>query len=336
MQYRQFGSSDLQLSGVCYGTMRYAPKDGSFDDVARAGKRALEAAIDRGINCIHSSYEYRTRWLTGRVLRDHPGRSGLHHIIKVNAPDFGEERFDRSEFRRQVEEALRDLHADRIAVVQHLQRGAYDKGIGYSEESEPIRLAEFDRTVSELAAVSEELRREGKIGHVVSFPYTMGYARKIPGSSAFDGIAAFFNPLETEMMELFPALRETGKGFIAIRPLLAGLLTDRRHDPDSLPPDDRLAGPEWKRLYDQLTELKGKLQHPVESWTSFSLRFTLSDPAVTTMVVGINSEEQLDSILSALEGSPEPPEVLQAAHEVNREFRRRFGVKGLPSGIPVY
>jgi len=123
MRYRKLAGSNIEVSELCFGTMRYASKSGDLDETGRAGRRALEEAIDRGVNFVHSSYEYGTRWLTGQTLEKHPKRRELHHIIKVNVPDWDEPGFSPEAFRNQVETALRELHTDRIAVVQHLQRG---------------------------------------------------------------------------------------------------------------------------------------------------------------------------------------------------------------------
>lgn len=77
MQLRRFGSSDIVLSEVTFGTMRYVNGLYQEGDEAR-GKRALEEALALGVNAIHSSYEYRTRWATGAVLKAHPKRSACH------------------------------------------------------------------------------------------------------------------------------------------------------------------------------------------------------------------------------------------------------------------
>ena len=87
MNYRKFGNTDLEVSEICFGPMRFAAKEAAEDEVSASGKRALERALERGVNFIHSSYEYRTRWALGRVLKDHPKRHDLHHIIKVPVPD---------------------------------------------------------------------------------------------------------------------------------------------------------------------------------------------------------------------------------------------------------
>lgn len=57
MQLRRFGNTDLEVSPICFGPMRFASRDGSDDDVSRHGRRALERALERGVNFLHSSYE---------------------------------------------------------------------------------------------------------------------------------------------------------------------------------------------------------------------------------------------------------------------------------------
>ncbi|MFW5797390.1 MAG: aldo/keto reductase [Spirochaetota bacterium] len=111
----------------------------------------LEEAVDSGVNFIHSSYEYGTRWLTGEVLGKHHKRHDLHHIIKVNVPDWGEPTFDKETFRARIEEALRELNVERIAVVQHLHRGTLERELGYCAEGESKRLSEYDAVTEPLA-----------------------------------------------------------------------------------------------------------------------------------------------------------------------------------------
>ena len=89
MERRRFGTYGSEVPVICFGTMRFASKGRADDDVSRAGKRALEVAIERGIDFVHSSYEYGTRWAVGDVLARHPKRDRVRHAIKVNVPDWG-------------------------------------------------------------------------------------------------------------------------------------------------------------------------------------------------------------------------------------------------------
>ena len=50
MEYRAFGSTGLNVSVICYGTMRYASKGGERDDRAAEATRAPEEAVEAGIN----------------------------------------------------------------------------------------------------------------------------------------------------------------------------------------------------------------------------------------------------------------------------------------------
>ena len=336
MRYRTYGNTDFSVSEICYGTMRYASKSGDSDDRSKAGARALEEAVDSGVNFIHSSYEYGTRWLTGEVLGKHPGRHDLHHIIKVNVPDWDEPRFDSEKFRAQIEDALRELNTERIAVVQHLHRGTLDRELGYCAEGEPKRVLEYEAITQPLTEEFERLREEGKVGYLATFPYTVGYARKALDSGEFSGIVTYFNALETEMVDLLPQTESAGMGFIGIRPFAAGLLTDRRVNREALPADDRMRDSQFDRFYDQLAELRKELPAQPESWTMFAIQFALADPRITSTVVGINTPEQLRTVLQAVEGDYPDAVLMEKAHRICTRYRKRFGVKANTAGVPVY
>jgi aryl-alcohol dehydrogenase-like predicted oxidoreductase len=336
MKYRNFGNTDLKVSELCYGTMRYASKSGVKDETSVAGRRALEEAIERGVNFIHSSYEYKTRWLTGSVLENHPKRHELHHIIKLNVPEWGVATFDKGEFRRQVEEALRELHTDRIAIVQHLQRGELRRELGYCAEGEPKRLTDFDSVIEPLAEIFTKMKQEGKVDYLTTFPYTVGYAKRAVESGVFSGVVAYLNLLETEMFDLFAEMKKRGQGFIGIRGLMAGMLTDRRYDRATLPADDRFASDEYRRAYDQLDALRAEIKENVKSWTDLALRFSIADDTIASTVVGINSPEQLHGVLNAFDGPRPSAELIASAHRVCTDFRHRFGVQGNTAGVLTY
>ena len=316
MNYRRLSGADYQISELCFGTMRYADTSGTEDEKSASGARALEVAIDRGVNFIHSSYEYRTRWLTGKVLKRHPKRRELHHIIKVNTPDWDDASFSADSFRRQVEEALVDLGTERIAVVQHLQRGVARPEI-MSAASDAHRLEQFDAVSGELAEIAGKMRAEGKIEKLMSFPYTPAYAKRALEAEVYDGLVAYFNPLETEMFEFFGRLLELRKDFISIRPLAGGILSDRRAERNSLPDDDRMRGSNYDEFYRRLDSLRAAMGEPPMPWEQFAFRFSLAHPVIKSSVLGINDVGHLqtaagpDAISEAM---------VERAVRANREF----------------
>lgn len=116
MEQRIVGGTDLKVSVVSSGPMRLAQNPDDAD--LQVHKRAMRAAIDRGINFMHSSYEYGVRWMMHEVLSNHPHRHDLHHVIKAPVPDWDDEDYDAMKFERIIDDALRDLCTDRIAIVQ--------------------------------------------------------------------------------------------------------------------------------------------------------------------------------------------------------------------------
>jgi aryl-alcohol dehydrogenase-like predicted oxidoreductase len=297
MNYRRFGDSDLEVSEICFGPMRFAEKEVGEDERSEEGRRALERAIERGVNFIHSSYEYGTRWSMERVLKEHPKRGELHHIIKVPVPDWEDGgRFDAGRFRMRIEEALKDLHTERIAVVQHLQRTRPNE--------DEARIADIGGVHEELGETFERLREEGKVGYLTTFPYTPGFAGPALATGDFSGMVAYYNLIEMEMAEFFPAMGAQGKGFFCIRPFMGGLLTDARAERGDIAADDRYNEASWDSAYERLSLLKSSLGlADIGSWTAFATKFALIHPMVTSLIVGLNSVEQVDGVLDAADGN---------------------------------
>ena len=304
MNYRRFGDTDLMVTEICFGPMRFTAKTVGNDEKSENGKRALLRALERGVNLIHSSYEYGTRWAIGEILRSHPKRHELHHIIKVPVPDGGDEGvFDPKKFRLRVEEALRDLHTDRIDVVQHLQRAR--------PNTNDLRIPKIPAVVAPMVEVFEKLKEEGKVGYLTTFPYTPGFASEALKTGAYSGMVSYYNFIEMEMSEFFPAMEKNGQGFFCIRPLMSGLLTDGRVDRDQLAEGDRFHEARFDTAYERLGIVKSALADHVSSWTDFAIKFALSHPIVTSLIVSLNTPEQVDGVLDAADGNYPGEEVYE-------------------------
>ena len=308
MHARRYGRTDLYVSPICFGPMRFSEKTPGDDAKSQEGERALSRAIERGVDFLHSSYEYGTRWAMGRVLKEHPRRSEIKHIIKVPVPDFKDEAFSTARFRERVEEALRELHTDRIHVVQWLLRA--------DPNDDAHRIPRIEECLDATLEIFHQLREEGKVGYLAPFPYTPGFGKAILETGKMEGLVAYYNLLELEMYPLLDILEQQGYGFICIRPFLEGLLTDQRIDPAKTPEGDRARDPAWKSRYDLLAKARPALDHEPTSWTDFALEFCLADPRVTSLVVGLNSEKQVDQVCDAVENikiNPELPHKVYAA-----------------------
>ena len=301
MQQRRYGSTDLLVSPICFGPMRFTERTPGDDPKSGAGTRALERALERGVDFLHSSYEYGTRWAMEGVLKDHSKRSEIKHIIKVPVPDFKDADFSGIKFRQRIEEALRELHTDQIHIVQWLLRD--------DPNTDERRIARIAACLEPTLDVFHTLREEGKVGYLAPFPYTPAFARAILDTGRTEGMVAYYNLLEMEMYPFLDTLEAQGYGLICIRPFLEGMLTDARIDPAKAPEGDRAHDPGWASRYALLDKVRAVLGEEPNSWTDFALQFCLADPRVTSLVVGLNTEAQVDSVCDAVETLPFGPDL---------------------------
>jgi aryl-alcohol dehydrogenase-like predicted oxidoreductase len=318
MKYRRLRGTDLDVSVICLGPMRAAAKTPGGDARSKAGEAALRAALDAGVNFLHSSYEYDTRWMMERVLRDHPKRHDVHHVIKVPVPDFKDGgRFDRAGFRRRVEEALTELHAERIAVLQWMWRS--------DPNEDRLRLPMLPSIMDDVWAAFETMKGEGKVGHLMTFPYTVPCARAAIGTGRFAGLIAYYNPIEMEMAELFPELERRDMGFLCIRPLYEGILTDAR-DPARMQAGDRFAEPRYAKDLARRARIAETFAAEIgASMTAFAVRFSLASPLVGSVIVGLNSPAQVAGIVAAVEGDLPNPSLVGRAYDL---WKSGFGLDG--------
>jgi aryl-alcohol dehydrogenase-like predicted oxidoreductase len=134
--------------------------------------------------------------MMGRVLKDHPKRAVLHQVNKVPVPDFTDgDRFDPAKFRLRIEEALCELHADRIAVLQWMWRS--------DPNNDKRRLPLLGRILEDVVAAFAKMRDEGKVGYLMTFPYTVATAQAAIQTGKFAGLMPYYNLAEIEMADLF-------------------------------------------------------------------------------------------------------------------------------------
>ena len=304
MKYRTLGQTDLNVSAICFGPMRSASRQPEDDDKSRRGEQALRYALDCGVNFLHSSYEYGTRWMMERVLKDHPKRGEVHHVIKLPVPDAEDkEQFHPAKFEMRIDEALQDLHAERISVLQWMWRS--------SPNSDHKRLPLFGRIIEDVSKTFDRLHDKGKVGYLMTYPYTLPCGRLALESGHFAGLIAPFNVLETEFSDLFEDLSRRGLGFMPFRPLYQGVLTDQRADASSLSSDDRCAADSYRKVYKTLGMVRETFGNEIgSSLTAFAVRFALAHPVCSSVIVGLNTVDQVDGLVHALEQPGLPTDIV--------------------------
>ena len=280
MKYRQYGP--LRVSEIFFGAMRYhraAVGKGPGD--MKVAQAALNAALDLGVNVIHSSFEYNSQEMTGRFLHDRPDRRELLHMVKspmdpanVTAAKFG----------RWLDEQLDLLKTERIAILQV-------RGKTWEEE----------RQMYELALPYIE---QGKILTTAVFAYDDDFARAALADGRAQGLAAYVNPMYLFAGDAYAMLREAGKQMIAFQPLAEGALSDRRSAWESLSAADRLKTERGRLFLEHRARVEKLLGGPPKSWVQFAMGLVLGRAETAGVVVSMNTPEQVRSLVKALDAPP--------------------------------
>lgn len=315
MEYTTISGTDLTLSRLAFGTMRFVP-DGGDPSTWEEGERALHAALAGGVTVIHSNSAWPTYPATCAMLEKIPHRGELHHIIKVESPDYGDSGFDAKIFRKQVDTALLRLNVDRISVVQHLQRGPHcPKELAYSQKGDARRLAALPEIAEAVSVVADEMRDAGKIGIVATFPHTVGFASEAVRKDVYRAAVHFFSALEPEMVPLLNELSNLGKYLIGLRPLTQGITTDSNRNRSKLDAEDKRLLGRYDKWYQRLAAVEPLLAEHDESLSRAGLRWGWAHPSVATQTVSMSTVEQVESALAAMEAGPLDVSLLSAVHE---------------------
>ncbi|MEM9507965.1 MAG: aldo/keto reductase [Cyanobacteria bacterium P01_E01_bin.35] len=285
MNSREFGRSGIHLSPVTFGSMRLNPQ-----------RIELATAVDlitylyqSGVNTFHSSHEYETDPFFCQVIQQfkaqHPGAEVVH-IAKIGVPHFDEMKFDSAKLVALIEQRLRQLHTERIDLVQWLVR--------HQPNDDQHRLPILAECQSELAVNWTKLQHEGKVGALASFPYSVPFAEAVLQFPICQGLVTYLNLLELEMAPFLDSMEQQGQGYVAIRPLLGGAITTESVTNSANNSTHDL---------DLLKSIMMALNIPVSEVTKFAVQFPLLHPAVASMMISVTSIEHAAEIIEAAQES---------------------------------
>jgi aryl-alcohol dehydrogenase-like predicted oxidoreductase len=301
MEYRQLGSSGLQVSALTLGTMTFGG-EGGFKTIGSTdltgAKRQIDMCLDAGINLIDTADMYsngRSEEIVGEAVQskrddvllatkvrfpmgDAPNMAGLsrHHVISG------------------CEASLRRLRTDHIDLYQvHEWDG----------------LTPLEETLGAL----QYLVDSGKVRYVGVSNYTGWQLMKALGIAQRDHLPRFVTEQiyyslqeRSAEYELIPAAVDQGLGLLVWSPLAGGLLSGKyRRDQD--PPEGTRHVGDWDeppvydedRLYDTIEVLVEVAEGHGVSAAQVALAWLLKRPRVSSVIVGARTDEQLADNLKA-------------------------------------
>ncbi|HSU37256.1 MAG TPA: aldo/keto reductase [Propionibacteriaceae bacterium] len=311
MQYRQLGSSGLRVSTLTLGTMGFGGTGwaGPVGQIDVAGAREqIAIAREAGVNLIDTADVY-SSGLSEEILGEALGgdRDEVLIATKVRMP-MGEGPNDaglsRHHVIRAAEASLRRLRTDHIDLYQ---------------------LHEWDgqTPLEETLTALDDLVRSGKVRYIGASNYAGWHLMKALAVSERRGLERFasqqiYYSLQNRdaESELVPVSLDQGLGILVWSPLAGGLLSGKyrrgvqapagsRHlsDWDEPPVNDE------EKLYDTIEVAVEIGKARGVSAAQVSLAWTLARPAVTSLVVGARTAEQLRDNLAAADLKLSPDEL---------------------------
>jgi aryl-alcohol dehydrogenase-like predicted oxidoreductase len=306
MEYRQLGTSGLQISALTLGTMTFGGQ-GNFakvGDTDLAGaRRQIDMCLDSGVNLIDTADVYSTggsEEIVGQALRakrddvlvatkvrmrmgDGPNMEGLsrHHVISG------------------CEASLRRLGTDHIDLYQvHEWDG----------------LTPLEETLGAL----QYLVDTGKVRYVGVSNYAAWQLMKTLGIAERDRRAAGLRVVSQQIYyslqersaeyELIPLAVDQGLGTLVWSPLAGGLLSGKYRRGEDAPEGSRHFGG-WDeppvydedKLYDTIEVLVRVADGHGVSAAQVALAWLLGRPTISSVIIGARTDEQLADNLQAAE-----------------------------------
>ena len=325
MQYTKFGRTGLRVSRLCLGTMTF----GLQCDEAQS-HAILDAAAEGGIDFLDTADVYPlggsrstaggTEQIVGAWLKD----KRSHFILATKcAEQTGPKPWDQGMSRKHIFDAidasLRRLGTDYIDLYQ-LHR--YDPETPIDEALEAL----------------DTVVRSGKARYVgVSNWPAYKIARAIGRTElrSLAGIASvqprynlLFRAFERDLL---PMCQEEGIAVIPYNPLAGGLLTGK-HDRTAPPPTGTRfalgnAGPRYQARYwhqreFETIEAMRTIAHAAGmSMATLAMSWVLSNPAITSPIVGASRPEQLADSFAAAEHGTLAPDVKARLDEITEAWR---------------
>ncbi len=309
MRYRSLGTTGLSVSEIGYGAWGIG---GGMWIGAREDEsaRALHRAIELGVNFIDTARGYgESERIVGKVVRDHPGQE-LYVATKV-PPKNGiwpassgmdpADTFPGEHIRDSLETSLRVSGLEAFDVLQF-----------HVWSDEWVDRGDWLETIG-------ELKKEGKIRFfgVSANDQEPDSVLRVVQSGHVDTVQAVYNVFHQAPQErLLPACAQHGTGLIVRVPLDEGGLAGRVTADTTFPHGDfrdRYFGGDRKALVERhVNALVADLGIDRGQVAEVALRYVLSQQAVSTVIVGMRSTQNVERNIPVADGQGLPGTQLDA------------------------
>ncbi len=272
MYYKQYGSTDMKVSAIGLGTMRYDEEDIKADRLEKCAEIPLYA-FEKGINYWDTAPFYcedKSEIVTGIALSQ-VKRSEVYVTSKTNLGtiDAGDHP-KKEDFRKRLEMSLDRLKTDYIDFYHMWCM---------------LSLKSWEQHMDALYGFFEDAKREGLIRNIVFSSHMQGdEIETVVETGKFRGMLIGYNALNHRFRQSgIEAAYQNGMGVVVMNPLGGGMIPE---NPDA---------------FSYLTE-GTDLTVP-----QAALRFVASHKEITVTLAGCTKKEHVDDAVKAVENLEEKP-----------------------------
>jgi myo-inositol catabolism protein IolS len=300
MEFRHFGRTHLKVSAIGFGCWEVGGTYGHIDETQF--QRAVHAAIDTGITCFDTAEAYGMGVSEEALARALAGRRN----DVVIATKFGvgyEEMSNRRDSSRarvlaSIDKSLRRLRTDHADIYL----------VHWPDPNTPLE---------ETMAALDDIARQGKVRYIGVSNFRLAQIEEAMRLRRVDVVQYAWNMFDRRMQaEIFPYCETQQIAVMAYGSLAYGVLSGTFHVGMQFEESDwrskggmlgnlnlfrTLFGPEhFRRNLAAVDELKRLAAKYGKTLPQFALRWTLSNPAVGTALVGFRTPAEVTENLGAL------------------------------------
>lgn len=324
MEYRLLGKTGLKISSISLGTWQVGGGWGKRFD-PRHAKNILHQALDEGVNFFDTADVYddqQSEKVVGKIVKEN--RQNTHIATKIG---------------RRINPHVVEGYTPEV-LEQYVDEALFNTGL---DELDLVQLHCPPPEVYDVDAVFERLASIRKKGKVLNFGVSVETVEEAEKASQYDVVSTvqiIFNMFRHKPLDsCFPLLKEKNIGVLARVPLASGLLSGKYRMDTKFRADDHrkfnrngeafdkgetFSGIDYAQGLKAVDELKEIFDH-TDHLYQYAIRWILMHDAVSTVIPGASSPDQVVSNSASLNLDPFTEEQMEAVKSVyDKYFREKI------------
>ena len=311
MNLRYMGKTGVKVSELCFGTMTFGGQ-GYWQSIGTLDQKQADAliniALDAGINFFDTANVY-SFGLAEEMLGKALGKRRQDIILATKV-------------RGRMSERPNDVGLSRRHIIESCEASLKRLGTDYIDLYQVHSFDPFT-PLEETMSVLNDLVHQGKIRYIGCSNFTGWQLMKALSISAKNGwenfvtLQAYYSLAARELeFELLPLCLDQRLGILVWSPLSGGFLTGKFRRGQKAPEGTRRSDPD--RIFLKIDEQRGfaiieELEKIAKahnaSIAQAALNYLLRRPAISSVIVGARTPEQLRDNLKTVEWEMTPDEV---------------------------